>query len=256
MKLTAELISLSAQFTNALKERELDLRSNKIPQIENLGATLDQFDTIDLSDNEIRRVENFPLLKRLGTLLISNNRVGRVAPDLQQALPRLHTLVLNNNLLSELADLQPMAQLTSLRTLSLIDNPCTRKQHYRLYVVHIMPHLTLLDFRRIKLKERQEAAALFKGAEGKSLESAINAQRTFVPGSVSDEPKTAGLSAEDAARIRAAINNSTSLDEIARLERVLKSGGMPEAAGANGSSSGGGLATYMQGNQIVEMEED
>ena len=35
----------------------------------------DQFDTIDFSDNEIRRLDGFPLLSRLKSVLLSNNRV-------------------------------------------------------------------------------------------------------------------------------------------------------------------------------------
>lgn len=35
----------------------------------------DQFDTIDLSDNDIRKVEGFPMLRRLKMLIINNNRV-------------------------------------------------------------------------------------------------------------------------------------------------------------------------------------
>jgi U2 small nuclear ribonucleoprotein A' len=35
----------------------------------------DQFDTLDLSDNEVRRLEGFPLLKRLKTVIMNNNRV-------------------------------------------------------------------------------------------------------------------------------------------------------------------------------------
>lgn len=42
----------------------------------------DQFDTIDLSDNEIVKLENFPYLNRLGSLLLNNNRVTRINPDL------------------------------------------------------------------------------------------------------------------------------------------------------------------------------
>lgn len=42
----------------------------------------DQFDTIDLSDNEIVKLENFPYLNRLGTLLINNNRITRINPNL------------------------------------------------------------------------------------------------------------------------------------------------------------------------------
>lgn len=47
----------------------------KIPQIENMGATLDQFDTIDFSDNDLRKLDGFPHLPRLKCLLLNNNRI-------------------------------------------------------------------------------------------------------------------------------------------------------------------------------------
>lgn len=47
----------------------------KIPQIENMGATFDQFDTIDFSENDIRKLDGFPLLKRLKCLLLNGNRI-------------------------------------------------------------------------------------------------------------------------------------------------------------------------------------
>jgi hypothetical protein len=56
---------------------------NKIGAIENLGATQNQFDAIDLSDNEIVKLEGFPPLSRLHTLLLNNNRIARVGKDLQ-----------------------------------------------------------------------------------------------------------------------------------------------------------------------------
>jgi Leucine-rich repeat (LRR) protein len=40
----------------------------------------DQFNSIDLSDNEIQKLENFPLLPKLKMLLLSNNRLARIAP--------------------------------------------------------------------------------------------------------------------------------------------------------------------------------
>ncbi|CAL9060538.1 unnamed protein product [Musa banksii] len=39
VRLTADLIWKSPHFFNAIKERELDLRGNKIAVMENLGAT-------------------------------------------------------------------------------------------------------------------------------------------------------------------------------------------------------------------------
>merc|ERR1711944_678 len=73
VKLNVDLIQGAAQYINPIRERELDLRGYKIPIIENLGATLDQFDTIDFSDNEVRRLDNFPVLPRLKALHFNNN---------------------------------------------------------------------------------------------------------------------------------------------------------------------------------------
>jgi len=90
-----------------------------------------QFDSIDLSDNEIVKLEGFPPLKRLSTLLVHNNRIARIGPGLAgeppagpkqgclplfcpaaarrltrcrpaAALPKLETLGLANNRLSNL----------------------------------------------------------------------------------------------------------------------------------------------------------
>lgn len=92
VKLTAEIIQSSMQYINPVKDRELDLRGKlllkgfkvrllmvflgyRIPEIENLGATGDQFDTIDFSDNDVRKLDGFPFLKRLKCLLFNNNRI-------------------------------------------------------------------------------------------------------------------------------------------------------------------------------------
>lgn len=99
VKLTPELINSSMQYINPCRDRELDLRGKfsswksmnenktlimrfwgyvvgyKIPQIENLGATLDQFDTIDFSENDLRKLDGFPYLPRLKCLLLNNNRI-------------------------------------------------------------------------------------------------------------------------------------------------------------------------------------
>ncbi|KAK2502156.1 hypothetical protein MC885_013665 [Smutsia gigantea] len=152
VKLTAELIEQAAQYTSAMRDRELDLRRHKIPVIENLGATLDQSDSIDFSDNEIRKLDGFPLLRRLKTLLVNNNRICRVGEGLDQALPCLSELILTNNSLVELGDLDPLASLKSLTYLSILRNSVTNKKHYRLYVIYKVPQLRVLDFQKVKLK--------------------------------------------------------------------------------------------------------
>lgn len=64
VRLTAQMVESAAQRTNPAKERELDLRGYRLSVIESLGATRDQFETLDLSDNEIRRLDGFPHLTR------------------------------------------------------------------------------------------------------------------------------------------------------------------------------------------------
>lgn len=149
----------------------------KIPVLENLGATLDQFDTIDFSDNEIRKLDGFPLLKRLKTLLMNNNRICRVGENLEQALPSMRELILTSNNIQELGDLDPLASVKTLTLLSLLRNPVTNKKHYRLYVINKIPQIHVLDFQKVKLKERQEAEKMFKGKRGAQLAKDI-AKRT------------------------------------------------------------------------------
>lgn len=236
MRLTADLIWKSPHFFNAIKERELDLRGNKIAVIENLGATEDQFDTLDLSDNEIVKLENIPYLNRLGTLLINNNRVTRINPNIGEFLPNLHTLVLTNNRIVNLVEIDPLASLPKLQFLSLLDNNITKKPNYRLYVISKLDSLRVLDFKKVKNKERLEAKNLF-GSE----EAIENAQKTPVktisPAETPDvseateeqqTPKVVAPTPEQIIAIKAAIVNSQTLEEVARLEKALKSGLLPE----------------------------
>ncbi|XP_054716223.1 U2 small nuclear ribonucleoprotein A'-like [Uloborus diversus] len=233
VKLTAELIQMSAQFINPVRDRQLDLRGYKIGVIENLGATLDQFDCIDLSDNDIRKLDGFPQLKRIKCLLLNNNRVCRIGENLQECLPQLDTLVLTNNHIQELGDIDPLSTIETLTTLSLMKNPVASKRYYRYYVIHKLPQLRLLDFRKIRMKEKEESAKLFKGKRGKQLEKEIGKRsKTFVPGanlpSTSTAEKSTGPTAADVEAIRDAIKNATTLEEVERLKQMLKSGQIPK----------------------------
>ncbi|RLN19910.1 U2 small nuclear ribonucleoprotein A' [Panicum miliaceum] len=234
VRLTADLIWKSPHFFNAIKERELDLRGNKIAVIENLGATEDQFDTIDLSDNEIVKLENFPYLNRLGTLLVNNNRITRINPNLGEFLPKLHTLVLTNNRLTNLAEIDPLASLPKLQYLSLLDNTVTKQPDYRLYVIHKLKHLRLLDFKKVKQQERVAAAQKFHSKEAEEEAKKVPV-KTFTPGQPDAQdttnevqaPKVVAPTPEQITAIKAAIANTHTLEEAARLEKALSTGQVP-----------------------------
>ncbi|KAF9908936.1 U2 small nuclear ribonucleoprotein A' [Linnemannia zychae] len=238
MKLTPDLISRAPCYLNALQDRELDLRSHKIPAIENLGVTKDLNDSLDLTDNDIRNLSNFPVLYRLKTLLLSNNRISKIDPELLSSyLPNLTTLVLTNNAIAELSDLQGLAGGKVLEHLVLLDNPVVKKKYYRLYVIWKLPTVRVLDFSKVSKKERQEAKKLFDGKAGPSaLAESLAATKssTFEPGEgvpgeqqIKSSVPTLQMSKEDQDKIKAALAKATTLDEISRLERALKEGKIP-----------------------------
>jgi len=219
MRLTAELILSSSSYFNPIKERELDLRGNKIAVIENLGATQDQYDSLDLSDNEITKFEGFPILNRLKTILLSNNRIIRIAPNLGEQLPNLDTLVLSNNKIQNLSDIDPLVELANLKRLSLLDNVVSKKPHYRLYIIHKLPRLKLLDFRKIKEKERIASNKLFGAPEMKAKTATTTTTTTTTAANdiiMQDQMKIQA--------IKSAIANAKSLSEVEQLNRSLEAG--------------------------------
>ncbi|KAL6232110.1 hypothetical protein BDW75DRAFT_218445 [Aspergillus navahoensis] len=239
MRLTVELIQNSLSYINPLKDRELDLRGHKIPAIENLGIAKDQ-DAIDFTDNDISSLGNFPLFPRLRTLLLARNRVRQIQPSLANSIPGLTTLVLTANNIAELADLDPLRNLTKLTHLVLLENPVTRKEHYRLWIIWRIPSVRFLDYQKIKDAERAKAAELFGTAEEPSaLASKIIGvkSRTFdIPSGVgADQPPPekrlrVKLTDSERKRIEKMIREAKSLQEITRLERELNEGRIPGVA--------------------------
>ncbi|KAJ2956651.1 hypothetical protein NQZ79_g7532 [Umbelopsis isabellina] len=224
----------------------LERYNNKISAIENLGVTKDLNDAIDFTNNDIRQLGNFPRMLRLRVLLLANNRIGHIDSQLVDYIPNLTTLILSNNLIQELGDLEPLTKCAKLEYLSLLDNPVTKKKYYRLYIIHKIPSVRVLDFKRIRKAEREEAQELFKSEEGKDNELAISIgeakTKTFDVGDGLDnddhrKSNAPGLSAEEQAKIKdvihllylkqEALKNATSLDEMQRLENLLKSGHLP-----------------------------
>uniref|UniRef100_A0A8W7P4V7 Probable U2 small nuclear ribonucleoprotein A' n=1 Tax=Anopheles coluzzii TaxID=1518534 RepID=A0A8W7P4V7_ANOCL len=230
VKLTPDLINQSMQYMNPCRDRELDLRGYKIPQIENMGATLDQYDTIDFSDNDIRKLDGFPRLARLKCLLLNNNRIVRIGENLHESLPNLQSIILTGNNIQELGDLEPLTKLPNLETLSLLTNPVSIKQHYREYVAFRFPNLRLLDFRKIRQKEREAANLLFKSKKGKEMHKEIvrKAKQALPAGALGEsspeKQAVQNASPADIQKIKEAIKRATNLHEVERLNRMLHSG--------------------------------
>ena len=80
------------------------------------------------------------------SLLLANNKIVEIEPEFAEMCPKLDSLVLTNNRLSQLSDIDKLATCKSLKRLSLVGNLVTSVPNYRLYVVHKIPSLKVLDF--------------------------------------------------------------------------------------------------------------
>lgn len=88
----------------------------------------------------------------------------------------------------------------------------------------------MLDFKKVKPKERDDAEAHFgkAGSASKQQEEEEDVSESLESGDVSGPAAAAGPKAgptpEQITQIKDAIANASSLDEVAKLERALKAG--------------------------------
>lgn len=226
------MIQQVPQSLNPASQRQLLLRGLKIPAIENLGSTNDAYECLDLCDNDLIKLGNFPPLKRLKVMLLTNNRISRFADDCFDPIPNIVSLTLTGNKFEKLVDLEPLMKLKYLERLTLLENAVTKVKHYRPYMINKCSKvLRILDFNRIKDKERKAAGLLFAGDRGKKLLEEIAPARTAggsAPEKASTETAKAGPTPEVIEKIKKAIAEAETIEEVTRLEKALKSGVLPE----------------------------
>jgi len=202
-------------------------------------------DSIDFVDNDIQVLGNFPLSPRLKSLLLARNRIATIQSTIAKSIPNLTNLQLESNNLRELADLDPLGSLQHLTHLVLKDNPVTKKEHYRYWVLWRCSAVRFLDFQKVKDAERQQARELFgESAEAPTeLASKIMGVRSNVFDGGSSTLANGGSAAsttslptrmsrikltdKEKKRLQDLIKNATSLDEITRLETMIREGRIP-----------------------------
>eukprot|EP00539_Tryblionella_compressa_P013452 CAMPEP_0178830620 /NCGR_PEP_ID=MMETSP0746-20121128/9017_1 /TAXON_ID=913974 /ORGANISM="Nitzschia punctata, Strain CCMP561" /LENGTH=277 /DNA_ID=CAMNT_0020492793 /DNA_START=23 /DNA_END=856 /DNA_ORIENTATION=- len=241
MRLSAELIGSCEQRTNPLGEREIVLRGLAIPVIEHLGVTRNAFDAMDLTDNRLGRLENFPRLARLSCLYLSGNVIETIDPsNLSKNLPNLTYLDLSHNHICSLFEVSNLGEASKkLEFLNLQGNPVQRRQHYRLYTIKHIPSLKVLDYQRITKTERERADRLASSAAGAALESDVQDEgrqaKTFTPGEgkSAEESFVVNFTPEEKERIRQMVANAKSPLEIEEIERSVKRGILPKLPDAS-----------------------
>uniref|UniRef100_A0A8I3N676 Leucine-rich melanocyte differentiation-associated protein n=2 Tax=Canis lupus familiaris TaxID=9615 RepID=A0A8I3N676_CANLF len=154
-----------------------------------------------------RSLEGLSAFGSLEELILDNNLLGNdlVLPG----LPRLHTLTLNKNQITDLECLlDHLAKVTpALEYLSLLGNvACPNElvslekdeedyKRYRCFVLHKLPNLKFLDARKVTRQEREEA--LVRGSFMKVVKPKVSCQLSGLHQGFMSCPTGYSLSTED-----------------------------------------------------------
>ena len=150
MRLTVDLLHRAEQRTNCLGERELVLNGYGIPAIENTAAIIsssssttsngggssgEEFDTLNICNNLLIRLDNFSRWYRLSNLIASNNRIESIdGNNILKNIPNLLSLTLSYNHISSLSMIHTIGQSCQLlQFLDLTGNSVTSKYHFRFF---------------------------------------------------------------------------------------------------------------------------
>lgn len=104
-------------------------------------------------------------------------------------------------------------------------------QHYRYWVVWLVPSLQYFDYAKVKDSEKRKATELF-GTVEEPTELAtkilgVKSKGFVVPSFSDDSAREANYTETQKKALKALVENATSLDEIARLEKDIQEGRIP-----------------------------
>uniref|UniRef100_A0A3P8S6A1 Leucine rich repeats and guanylate kinase domain containing n=1 Tax=Amphiprion percula TaxID=161767 RepID=A0A3P8S6A1_AMPPE len=126
------------------KLTHLSLAHNKISRISGLDSLP--------RGNQLEMIEGLENLKSLQVLDLSLNRISSLSG--LQNLHLLGSIDLEKNLISEIQECKHIHNLLLLRDLNLLRNPVQEQPDYRLAVVFLLQHLTMLDQKKVTAEEK------------------------------------------------------------------------------------------------------
>jgi len=177
-----------------LNIRELNLEGNKLTTLDGL-ATLNKLTSINVSKNFIESLQPLKHCSSLSYIDASENRILQI---------------------KEVAELR---NLESLNILILQNNPCYRKDHYRLRVLFRLPKLKRLDMINASIEEKIRAFNLYKAPEG-DLQSREKVFDKYLPNDEFVDYSTQQLPFDDEAD---AVENDGS-DDFPMIDGVVMRG--------------------------------
>ncbi|XP_050564390.1 leucine-rich repeat-containing protein 72 [Cygnus atratus] len=129
-------------------------------------------------------IQDLTFLKKnycLTELYLNNNEITDISGALKH-LCALQILLLHNNQLKQLGKtVKELKGIISLQTLNLFYNPLAHDPDYRLYVIHFLPSVQLLDRKSVTQRERESAFHLYSHERSCVMESIAFGKRVNTP---------------------------------------------------------------------------
>jgi len=139
--------------------RLLDLSENLILQIRNLEHL--ELRTLSLAQNKLSSVEGVQSLTKLHSLDVRHNNITTIEALHAQDIPRLRKLRVSENRISQMREVDQLADFRFLSELYLNPNPVSQLPQYRAQVLHRLPRLRSLDAEQVSPEERVKTEVIY-----------------------------------------------------------------------------------------------
>ncbi|XP_060750158.1 putative acidic leucine-rich nuclear phosphoprotein 32 family member C isoform X2 [Tachysurus vachellii] len=126
-------------------ELVLDNCRSEEGKIEGLTSELLNLEFLSLINVGLTSISNLPKLHKLKKIELSDNRISGGLEILAEKVPNLTHLNLSGNKLKDLRMLEPLRDLSHLKSLDLFNCEVTTLDDYRVSVFKLLPQITYLD---------------------------------------------------------------------------------------------------------------
>ena len=160
------------------------------------------------------------------TLLLARNNIvdvdGRLLPM------NIENLILSSNSIKRFEELQRLRKAPkTLKNLVLVGNQVCHLANYREQVLRLVPQLESLDFQNVTAEERKNATKVSIGADGEKLRPiGVLAKDNGTRDKTMEIMNlvVSKMTVERRNELKKQLAEATSIEEIARLEKVLSGG--------------------------------
>ncbi|CAI4054098.1 hypothetical protein SUVZ_16G0740 [Saccharomyces uvarum] len=206
--------------------RDLQLESDTESMPSSLKHLTKPTHILDLTNNDLLTIPDLSSRDDIHTLLLARNNIADVDGRL---LPmNVQNLTLSNNGLRRFEELQYLCRAPkTLKTLTLSGNQVCHLANYREQILRLVPHLETLDFQNVTTEERKAVLKLSGRVEAVTPRATDTATKDNGSRDKTMEIMNLVVSKMTVGRreeLKKQLAEATSLEEIARLERLLSGG--------------------------------